>query len=54
MGLREGAILRVEEDSVLLKGVAGARIFRRGQEPVEVLPVASIEELVEGGATLPP
>ena len=36
VGLREGAILRVEGESVLLKGVAGARIFRRGQEPVEV------------------
>jgi dipeptidase E len=42
VGLREGAILRVEGDSILLKGVAGARIFRRGQEPVEVAPVAEI------------
>ena len=47
VGLREGAILRVEGESVLLKGVAGARIFRRGQEPVEILPMASIEALVE-------
>jgi len=47
VGLREGAILRVEEGSVLLKGVAGARIFRRGEEPVEVVPVAPIESLVE-------
>jgi len=47
VGLREGAILRVEGPSVLLQGVAGARIFRRGEEPVEVLPVASIESLVE-------
>jgi dipeptidase E len=46
VGLREGAILRVEGASVLLKGVAGARIFRRGQEPVEVLPVAEIGPLV--------
>jgi dipeptidase E len=46
VGLREGAILRVEGDSVLLVGQAGARIFRRGQEPVEVTPVAAIESLV--------
>jgi dipeptidase E len=46
VGLREGAILRVEGSSVLLKGVAGARIFRRGQEPVEVAPVAEIGPLL--------
>ena len=46
VGLREGAILRVEGESVLLKGVAGARLFRRGQEPVEVTPVAEIGPLL--------
>ena len=46
VGLREGAILRVEGDSVRLVGLAGARIFRRGQEPVEVAPIAAIESLV--------
>jgi dipeptidase E len=46
VGLREGAILRVEGDSVELRGRAGARIFRRGQEPAEVTPVAAIEALV--------
>jgi dipeptidase E len=46
VGLREGAILRVEGPSVLLKGVAGARIFRRGQEPLEVAPVAEIGPLL--------
>jgi dipeptidase E len=46
VGLREGAILRVDGESVLLKGVAGARVFRRGQEPVEVAPVAEIAALV--------
>jgi dipeptidase E len=46
VGLREGAILRVAGESVLLKGVAGARIFRRGQDPVEVAPVAEIAALV--------
>jgi dipeptidase E len=46
VGLREGAILRVEGESVELRGRAGARIFRRGQEPVEATPLASIESLV--------
>ena len=36
VGLREGAILRVDGESVVLKGHAGARLFRRGQEPVEI------------------
>jgi dipeptidase E len=47
VGLREGAILRVEGPSVLLKGVAGARIFRQGQDAVEAAPGADIAPLVE-------
>jgi dipeptidase E len=47
VGLREGSILRVEGSSVLLKGVAGARIFRRGEDPVEVSPVAELGPLLE-------
>ena len=46
-GLREGAILRVEGASIALKGVAGARIFRRGLEPLEFLPGAAVEEILE-------
>lgn len=53
VGLREGAILRVEGESVELRGGAGARVFRRDLEPVEVAPVAPIESLLGGGATLP-
>ncbi len=48
-GLREGAILRVEGASIALKGVAGARIFRRGLEPIEFLPGAFVEEHLEPG-----
>ena len=44
--LREGAMLRDENDSVSLKGSAGARIFRRGEPPVEVRPVASVRDLL--------
>ena len=44
VALREGAMLRVEDGRVTLKGKAGARIFRRGQEPLEVRP-GSVTEL---------
>ena len=37
-GLREGAIVRVEDGMVILKGSSGARIFRKGFQPVETLP----------------
>jgi dipeptidase E len=46
VGLREGAMLRVEGDSVELRGRAGARVVRPGQEPVEVAPVAELGPLV--------
>jgi dipeptidase E len=35
VALREGAILRVENGSIKLRGAAGARVFRRGQSPME-------------------
>jgi dipeptidase E len=46
VGLREGAMLRVEGDSVELRGRAGTRIFRPGHEPVEVAPIAEVGPLV--------
>ena len=46
VGMREGAWVLVEGDSVELKGATGARIFRRGQLPVEVAPPSEISELV--------
>ncbi len=46
VGMREGAWLLVEGCSVTLKGLSGARIFRRGQPPVEALPISQISELV--------
>ena len=45
-GLREGAMLRIENDAVTLKGSAGARLFRRGEKPVEVSPVAELAGLL--------
>src|SRR5687768_12221823 len=44
VGLREGAMLRIENGKTLLKGSTGARIFRRGHEPVETLPGAYLDE----------
>ncbi len=46
VGLREGSILRVDGESVRVRGLAGARLFRRGQEPVEVDPGAEIGPLL--------
>jgi dipeptidase E len=36
IGLREGAILRWENNACELRGTSGARLFRRGQSPVEL------------------
>lgn len=38
VGLREGAMLRIENGETMLRGSSGARIFRRGVEPVETSP----------------
>jgi dipeptidase E len=45
-GLREGAIVRVEGDSMRLKGSSGARIFRKGLAPVEIMPGDKLDDLV--------
>ncbi|HEU4390543.1 MAG TPA: dipeptidase PepE [Blastocatellia bacterium] len=46
VGLREGAILRVQGDRTILKGINGARIFRRGHPPVETESGTDISSLV--------
>jgi dipeptidase E len=43
VGLREGAWLLVEGPSVVLQGVNGARLFRRGQAPVELVSGSSVD-----------
>ena len=45
-GLREGAILRIENGKTILRGSTGARIFRKGLEPVETLPGADLNLLL--------
>lgn len=44
-GLREGAIVRSEDGEYVLKGSSGARIFRKGQEPVEMNPGDKLDHL---------
>jgi dipeptidase E len=48
VGIREGAWLVCEKSVVTLKGDAGARIFRRGDAPVEAKPGDNIVDLVGG------
>jgi len=44
-GLREGALVRVENGAMILKGSSGARIFRKNLKPVETLPGDHLEDL---------
>ena len=43
VGLREGAMLRIENGETMLCGSTGARIFRKGMEAVEILPGARLD-----------
>jgi dipeptidase E len=47
VGLREGSILRVLGGVVMLKGPHSARIFRRGEKPLEVTSDSNLHELLE-------
>jgi dipeptidase E len=46
IGLREGAIIRVEGNEMTLRGSYGARIFRRSLEPLEIQSGSSLNELL--------
>lgn len=50
IGLREGSFLRVERGSIVLKGEKPARIFRRGQQPVEIQPGSELRDLLSPGS----
>jgi dipeptidase E len=45
VGLREGAMLRIENGETILRGSTGARIFRKGVEPIELLPGAQLDPI---------
>jgi len=47
VGLREGAMLRIEHGETILRGSTGARIFRKGAEPIETLPGAHINTFLQ-------
>jgi dipeptidase E len=46
VGLREGSALWIEGPHVTLRGFRGARVFRKGQEPEEFAPGASMDFLL--------
>jgi dipeptidase E len=46
VGLREGAMLTMNEGRIQLRGSSGARIFRRGRAPEELLPPAELDGLL--------
>ena len=46
VGIREGSMLRVENGVTTLRGTTGARIFRRGEQPVEIAPGTVVEPFV--------
>jgi len=43
VGLREGAILRLEGGETILRGTTWARIFRRGMKPLEISPGTRVD-----------
>ena len=45
VGLREGSWLEVKGDSILLKGTLTARIFKRNEKPIEVIPETELNDL---------
>jgi dipeptidase E len=47
VGLREGTMLLVENTSYKLLGLKPARIFRRGEEPIEVGPGTRLEQYLK-------
>lgn len=47
VGLREGSILRVQNGKVTLKGPHTARIFRRGEAPLEAAPGSNLAILLD-------
>ena len=52
VGMREGAWLLCENNAVTMKGKTGAKIFRRGEDPVEARPGQNIADLVGGACEI--
>jgi dipeptidase E len=47
VGLREGSMLHVKDDSITLKGSTGARVFKNNKEPVEIKPGEKLDFLLK-------
>ena len=47
VGIREGSMLRVENGTTVLKGTTGAKVFRCGETPVEIVPGAVVNAFAE-------
>jgi dipeptidase E len=47
LGLREGAWVRVDGERTTLGGANGARLFRRGAEPLELAPGADLSAVLD-------
>ena len=52
VGLREGSMLRVDGDSIILKGPLTARLFRRTEEPVECPPGSDLSAYLQPAAAV--
>jgi dipeptidase E len=52
VGLREGAMVRIENGSAMLKGSSRARIFFKGRDPIEVKPGNTIDDLENASAAV--
>ncbi len=46
IALREGSMLRIEDQKMWLKGTTAARVFRKGREPEEFQPVCGLDWLL--------
>lgn len=46
IGLREGAFLRIENNKISLKGATGAKIFKKGKQPIEYASKSSLDFLL--------
>jgi dipeptidase E len=51
VGIREGSMLRMERGTIMLKGTTGGKIFRRGEQPVEVAPGSIVDPFQWAGTS---
>jgi dipeptidase E len=50
VGIREGSMLRVDNGTVVLKGTTGGKLFRRGEQPLELAPGVVVDPWHAAGA----